>query len=660
MQEMLGTLGRDPSRLDRLIARPETWRTPMKPQAELVERTPIPRVAQSALRTAFARRPKPAVDPVPDKTQFTEQNQNRSHPLKLYQPAHQRFYLVGASLVCGIPGLPDRAVTRGGAEQVNFVVRRLLPPTPNGDDSDLREYAFVNHTAGGTWCRVDAPTLAAADKLVPGEELLPVFPLAYDDDGSHARTLWTGFVPVGRREEYITAKIDRSPAASFAAGQLASLAVNEPSTPPNSTQARIAQFQAEVAEPWKNLIRSSYKTADSLTTASKIKDNSEPTGDQQARVFNFNLQQQQASWLILLDFADYLAVHLPDLWKAITKSGAGFSNLSTEQQNLYTWLGNATMSLLLKDALNDPATGSPNRPASSSLRDALIAVSDDTVRLRLEQTELLYTKDSDDPTSTEWPNFHFLLAGVNSALSADGPFSSLDSLTTSVDSKVDRDPDNIASDFLADTQRIDQLTTSIARSLTPNDEALAPPRPFALQVRDALTQSAKDVGRFVIRFVYTNRDCGPVHPPKLSAPSQRFQLASFFDVDAPARPIRITLPTDTTPAGLRKAHKNTALVLSDVLCGQVQRAKGLGFIDLVLAVLPWPLHKDLDVGSGGSCKGSGVDIGMICSLSIPIITICALILLIIIVSLLDLIFHWLPFFILCFPVLNLKGKKATP
>src|SRR5207237_2836921 len=135
-------------------------------------------------------------------------------------------------------------------------------------------------------------------------------PLAYEDDAARARTLWTGFVPVGRREEYITTKIDRSAAATFAAGQLASLTVNEPATPPSSTQARIAQFQAEVAEPWKNLIRSSYKAADSLTTSSKIQNNSESATDQQTRIFNFNLQQQQASWLILLDFADYLAVHI--------------------------------------------------------------------------------------------------------------------------------------------------------------------------------------------------------------------------------------------------------------------------------------------------------------------------------------------------------------
>ena len=51
---------------------------------------------------------------------------------------------------------------------------------------------------------------------------------------------------------------------------------------------------------------------------------------------------------------------------------------------------------------------------------------------------------------------------------------------------------------------------------------------------------------------------------------------------------------------------------------------------------------------------------MICSLSIPIITICALILLIIIVSLFDLIFRWLPYFVFCFPVPGLKGKKELP
>ena len=67
--------------------------------------------------------------------------------------------------------------------------------------------------------------------------------------------------------------------------------------------------------------------------------------------------------------------------------------------------------------------------------------------------------------------------------------------------------------------------------------------------------------------------------------------------------------------------------------------KGITFGDLVCSVLPFPLHKSLDVPDAGGCKdGSGLSIGMMCSLSIPIITICALILLMIIVALLDFIF----------------------
>ena len=102
-------------------------------------------------------------------------------------------------------------------------------------------------------------------------------------------------------------------------------------------------------------------------------------------------------------------------------------------------------------------------------------------------------------------------------------------------------------------------------------------------------------------------------------------------------------------------------MISDVLCGQIGRAKGLSLGDLVRSVLPWPFHKDLDVSAPdqGSCsKGPGLEFGMICSLSIPIITICALILLMIIVLVLDLIFKWIPFFIMCFPLPKFKAKNT--
>ena len=123
-----------------------------------------------------------------------------------------------------------------------------------------------------------------------------------------------------------------------------------------------------------------------------------------------------------------------------------------------------------------------------------------------------------------------------------------------------------------------------------------------------------------------------------------------------SRPVRIGLPIDPTPAGLRKFDKKTFMVMSDLLCGQVSRFKKVTFGDLILSVLPWPLHKDLPVGESVCAKGAP-GIGMVCSLSIPIITICALLLLMIIVSLLDFVFRWMPWFFMCLPIPGLKGKK---
>jgi hypothetical protein len=103
-------------------------------------------------------------------------------------------------------------------------------------------------------------------------------------------------------------------------------------------------------------------------------------------------------------------------------------------------------------------------------------------------------------------------------------------------------------------------------------------------------------------------------------------------------------------------------VISDTLCGQLGRLKGLTFGDLVLSVLPWPFHKDLPSleTEGGPCKtGDGLSLGMICSLSIPIVTICALILLIIMVALFDFLFKWIPYFVICFPLPGLKAKKKA-
>ncbi|MBE0623301.1 MAG: hypothetical protein IH606_00690 [Burkholderiales bacterium] len=659
MEQILGTLACDSSRIDALVARAETWREPMAEPADLVERTPKSPMALTGIRKMLAEKLKTGVTATRHAADDPRaKSQTPTLPLKLYQPAHQRYYLLAASLICDIPGSPERALVSGKSEQVNYVIRRLLPATPESTE-DLPEFAYVKSAQGGRWQRVNEDT----GQFFDGEELLPVFPLTYRDNResvAHMRTLWAGFVPVGRREEYVSANVDSSTVPKSSAGQRQAPEITEPPGAPVSKLARVTQFQMEVAEPWKNLIRSSYKTAESLASPN-LGGDSESLFDKYKRVFEFNLQQQNVSWLILLDFADFLSLHLEDVWRAIETGDTAPLEQLTQRKALYEWLGNALMSAGLKNALKLPDTGSVQRAPAQSLRAALKAVRAPGVREKLERIELNYTNNSVSLNHADWPDFHFILAGLNVDRSPDGPFKLLGSAGTQASSEFLADPTQPSSTQQQTGVEVDRLTALVGRALEAKLETGAPPLPFALQLKNSLAANLAshpgDPGWFVARFVLTRPECGPLHPPVLSAPTQRFQLASFFDADAPARPIRISLPMDTSPAGLRKYSKNTAFVLSDMLCGQVQRAKSLGFVDLVLSVLPWPFHKDLDLGAGGPCKTGSIDIGMICSLSIPIITICALILLMIIVSLLDFIFRWIPYFIMCFPVPGLKGKK---
>jgi hypothetical protein len=139
-------------------------------------------------------------------------------------------------------------------------------------------------------------------------------------------------------------------------------------------------------------------------------------------------------------------------------------------------------------------------------------------------------------------------------------------------------------------------------------------------------------GIYVTRCLYERPRCMPADRQRLSAPSRPFLLAPFHDPDAPARPVRIVLPVDTSPGGLRKFPRNVATVLSAELRKQIQRVS----------------EETLREGSVG--PPGAIGFGMVCQLSLPIITICALILLLIIVAILNIVFFWMPLFKICAPV----------
>ena len=373
-------------------------------------------------------------------------------------------------------------------------------------------------------------------------------------------------------------------------------------------------------------------------------------------------QIQHSSWLILLELADFLKTYLNPLWLLI-KGSAALDNTDPLQAALARTVFDAGKAALLVASTVYPAAN-----VKASLRDALQAMTageptdpsqplptSDTPRNRLEKATASFSRTIG---GSAWPDFLFPLADPDSNLAWQPVTVSVGGLQPGDQVDVPAEGGVVEGNgdgfsIQSALQSIDKLLALLVRQLPVNDTTPAPAVPAAAEKR----LDFRD-GWFVIRCVLSRPNCAPIHPHIVSAATEPFQLASFFDPDAPARPIRIALPFDTTPAGLRKFNKNTAFEISNILCGQVQRAKGLGFGDLVMSVLPWPFHKDLDKAGGGPCVDNGGNaIGMICSLSIPIITLCAFILLIIMISLLDIIFRWLPWFITCFPVPGLKGKR---
>jgi hypothetical protein len=630
MEEFNRTLESDPPKLRNLEARYETWKEPVgsAPVIALPERPKttlelrLERMRVSAERK-LARLSGASSTALLD----AEPAADRTKPLKLYQPAHQRYYLVSAGLVCRLPGLPDRAINAAHQEKASFVLRRVRTEG-SGVAAVTREYGFVPGGTAGTWVPISQPDR----ELAQSEERLPLFSVHFHDDEGIRRRVMAGLIPAGRREAYIGASEAQAPPLVLESSSLGADLI-EPGAPAPPVDPRIALLTAEVIEPWKTLLQQADRTGGQVFHTPNVGKNLD--------IIKLDAREtlQVGSWYVLLDFAKFLERYLKPVWDALPNATA--DGLTEPEQNVWNAL-NVELPSAIRTALN--ATHA-SRTVKNNLREALRAV------YPAHEVLLENAADRFDLTkaSQEWPNFMFPLAGIPEAETIPGRErlvnAPLPATTAAGPSSM--------SDLQKALRKVSALRDLIAKALPQKIPASTPELPLAAVPIMAPDERAM----FVVRCVLERSDC--VEPPVLSVPSEAFEIANFFDPEAPARPIRIALPMDTSPAGLRKAPKNAAFMMSDMLCGQVNRAKSMGFIDLVLSVLPFPLHKDLSGGST-ACKADSLSIGMICSLSIPIITICALIILIIMVTLLDMIFRWLPFFFFCFPLPKFSGKpKAT-
>jgi len=641
MEEFLGTMEADPSRLGGYLAQPETWRSPAAAPEASGEVPRFLRRLNSLRLKAASTLEKTSSNPLAkQQTAIAKTAAAGSQPLKLYQPAHQRFYLVAAHLVCRRAGLPDHALDTNREERAGYVIRRLYQ---RAGAEAAEEYAFVATAQGSVWQRVANP----ARTIAPGEELLPLFPVNFSEPDGRRRRLFAGVIPVGKREAYVGAgeASSNGNAAGTPAGQTAKT-------------ARKIHFRTQIAEPWKSL----FVTADAAlrlkNESPEPKDDDEDKPDFSTLIKNSREQLQTISWYILLDLSKYLAQYLPNVWEAVADPGKE-GGLEGHAANLLKAMKQTAASDDLKDALTADAADAANRSASykpESVPTTLLAALRELNKSgknwgeKLESVAVNYDRKTPDPA---WPDFLFPLADpiVPPPLPPDD-VGDPPSVADGTAEEFGLDQTGVSPTVQARQKLVDRFAALVVRALPEKSDEPVPPPPVA-------TQTPLDArgGQFVIRCVYERPLCGPLDPPVLSEPTPPFQLAGFFDPDAPARPIRIALPIDTTPAGLRKFDKNTAFMISDSLCGQMQRMNGITFGDLVLSVLPWPFHKDLSskIPDVKPCN-SGVDIGMICTFSIPIITICALILLMIIVLLFDFIFKWLPLFRICFPLPKFKAK----
>src|SRR5262245_42970772 len=259
----------------------------------------------------------------------TEADGPDTDDLRLYQPAHYRYYCLAAALVCQQPGLPERIINVSRRERGAFVMRRLFPRSgvsfDVNDSSSYDEFAWVGTAQQGSWRPVPNPQL-----LLEDEERLALTPKTFSFE-SGKRTLQVGLIPVARRDIYQAGVTDVTapvPAALLQADSFSSEAAA------TAWQKIDKSFELLLGANDPNSIDSAYTDGKKITFAHA-----------------------------LVSVADFLVAELPGVSQALP-SGTG-SNLTAAQSSL---LGRLNQVL---------STG-------RSLRQMLVSVSDSGTRAALE------------------------------------------------------------------------------------------------------------------------------------------------------------------------------------------------------------------------------------------------------------------------------------
>ncbi len=140
---------------------------------------------------------------------------------------------------------------------------------------------------------------------------------------------------------------------------------------------------------------------------------------------------------------------------------------------------------------------------------------------------------------------------------------------------------------------------------------------------------------YVLRCVYERPQCEPAQRV-ISQRSEAFRLAAFFDRDAPARQVKIPLPSNVGLSDMRRFKKGVTFMVSEPMQRKIAAITGK--------------EKDLLESNPGLNPEDSGGFAFICSFSIEIIFIVAFFLLLMFVIILNFVFWWILFFRICLPV----------
>lgn len=502
--------------------------------------------------------------------------------LKLYQPLHSRYYLVTGSLVCRKLGLPDRSVERKNGEKTSFVLRRLIIDSNNAVNA---EYGWVKDStvpSGGSW------QLVGSNSLLKNEERQPMHPVKT----CATLPLTTGIIPAPVGQTICDQRTVYYGYIPVASREKYLMPIADPIgtlqkviDAGGSGDPRLDDLSTRVIEPWLSFYMPNNPPVE---------------------------QQDSISFYLLLDMLDFLQNNLKSVFDALGTGGSGlnspdhakrkalFTELKSIIKNKHQAGTTDASDVFLSDLLNGLKSYLPlvqsqqgNEPANLSTYNLHAAQHDenhDATHRSWKDVDAAYLRLPPSPPDTA---------------PAEGPFYTL--FRNALDEEKQERKNN-------------------------NKPWLTVPD----EVKDILKDDPPNGDTYCLRLVYEHDPCAAV----VSDQSNTFTFAKAVDPDAPARHIRIELPSIKLK-DLRKFKRGVGIQSScemNKLTNQLMSMAGLDGIKKLTTPKP------CDGGSGG------IDIGWICSFSLQILFIIAFILMFIFLIVLNIVFWWIAFFRICFPI----------